>query len=234
MQRCAKCSSPRRSTLPKRAAHIGRPVVWSAGGYGYGLSITYAGNLNIVSHSGGLPGFGSHICWAPDFDLGVIALGNVRYATMRLAGTKALLQLVQQEFARPRRLQPAPALEAAQADVNRLLECWDDALADRLVADNFFLDDSRTWWQAEMARLAAIHGRLQDDDLLDVENALRGRWKLAGEHGWVNAFVTLTPTVPPRVSGVDARIRNAARTGAAKSAGATGQAVEPAFTTRSR
>ena len=76
------------------APESGRPVVWSAGGYGYGLTIAYEGDLTIVGHAGGLPGFGSHMCWAPEYDLGVVALGNVRYASMRMASTEALRQLV--------------------------------------------------------------------------------------------------------------------------------------------
>ena len=97
----------------------------------------------------------------------------------------------------------APALELAQQEVNRLLEQWDDGLADRLFADNFFLDDSREWWQGEMGRLAAVHGRLREEGPFEAENALRGTWKLVGERGWVKAFVTLTPTVPPRVQALE-------------------------------
>ncbi len=191
---------PQRLYTPSdEAPEIGRPVVWSAGGYGYGLTTSYEGNLAIVGHAGGLPGFGSHMCWAPDFDLGVVALGNVRYASMRMASTEALRQLVRQGAAQSRRRQPAPALGAARSDVDRLLAKWDDALADRLFADNFFLDDSREWWQGEMGRLATVHGQLRDEGPFQAENALRGTWKLVGERGWVNAFVTLTPTVPPRV-----------------------------------
>jgi CubicO group peptidase (beta-lactamase class C family) len=191
---------PQRTYMPDaEAPEIGKPVVWPAGGYGCGLTITYEGDLTIVGHAGGLPGFGSHMCWAPDYDLGVVALGNVRYASMRLASTEALRQLVRQGAAHPRQKEPAPALDAARRQVNRLLARWDDGSADRLFADNFFLDDSREWWRGEMGRLAAVHGRLRDEGIFEAENALRGTWKLLGERGWVNAFVTLTPTVPPRV-----------------------------------
>lgn len=195
---------PQRLYTPSdEAPEIGRPVVWSAGGYGYGLTTTYEGGLAIVGHAGGLPGFGSHMCWAPDYDLGVVALGNVRYASMRLASTQALRQLVRQGPAQPRRKAGAPALEAARADITRLLAQWDDALADRLFADNFFLDDSREWWRTEMGRLDATHGQLRDEGSFEAENALRGTWKLMGEQGWVKAFVTLTPTVPPHVQALE-------------------------------
>ncbi len=201
----------RRSTLremqqPQRlyrpsdeAPELGRPVTWSAGGYGFGLSITYQGDLCIVGHAGGLPGFGSHMCWMPDHDLGVIALGNVRYATMREAAMKAILQLAQQGYTQPRPVRGAPTLHAACTSVNRLLAEWDDELAEGLFADNFFLDNSREWWQAELGGLAAKHGNLRMVGDLEPENALRGKWMLAGERGWVEGYLTLAPTVPPRI-----------------------------------
>lgn len=185
------------------APELGRPVIWSAGGYGCGLSITHEGDLYIVSHAGGLPGYGSHMTWLPDYDLGVIALGNVRYAPMRQAATEALRLLAQQGERRRSRLYSGqagtPALHTAYHDANRLLATWDDELADGLFADNFFLDDSREWWQAEIARLTAVHGPWQEIGPLEPENALRGAWKLTGARGWVRAFLTLAPTTPPRV-----------------------------------
>lgn len=191
------------------APELGRPIVRSAGGYGYGLSITHEGDLYIVSHAGGLPGYGSHMAWLPDYDLGIIALGNVRYAPMRQAATEALRLLAQQAERRRPRLHsgqagapPAEsvgALQAAYQAANRLLAGWDDGLADRLFADNFFLDDSRARWQAEITRLAAVHGPWQEIGPLEPENALRGAWKLTGTRGVVRAFLTLAPTTPPRV-----------------------------------
>ncbi len=183
---------------------IGRPAVAAAGGYGYGLSITCEGAragglLYMVAHGGGLPGYGSYMCWLPDYDLGLVALANTRYAPMRQAATTAIRQLVQQGVQPPRRIAPAAALESARADVNRLLQGWDDILADQLFADNFFLDESRVRWQAQMADLVAAHGALQAEGELQAENALRGSWKLVGASGWVQASLTLTPTVPPRV-----------------------------------
>lgn len=191
---------PQRLYTPaSEAPELGKPVTWPAGGYGFGLSINYEGSLCIAGHAGGLPGFGSHMCWLPDYDLGVIALGNVRYATMRAAATAALRELVRRGAAHPRPVQPSAALVEAVAAVNSLLESWDDALVDRLFADNFFLDDSRPFWQSEMAKLVKTHGALHVEGEVEPENGLRGEWKLGGERGFVRAHLTLTPTIPPRV-----------------------------------
>lgn len=48
-------------------------------GYGYGLRANYIGNEWFIGHSGGLPGYGSHMSWSPTRGIGVIALGNATY-----------------------------------------------------------------------------------------------------------------------------------------------------------
>ena len=63
-------------------------------GYGFGLSVGNDGRLRTVGHSGGLPGFGSHMAWLPEHGLGIVALGNRTYAPMRQAASEALRQLV--------------------------------------------------------------------------------------------------------------------------------------------
>ncbi|WP_428305875.1 serine hydrolase domain-containing protein [Lacipirellula sp.] len=51
----------------------------NAMGYGYGLRGNFIGQEWFVGHSGGLPGFGSHMSWSQTRGIGVIALGNVTY-----------------------------------------------------------------------------------------------------------------------------------------------------------
>ena len=53
--------------------------VGNAMGYGYGLRGNFVGREWFVGHSGGLPGFGSHMSWSQTRRIGVIALGNVTY-----------------------------------------------------------------------------------------------------------------------------------------------------------
>ena len=59
-----------------------------------------------------------------------VALGNVRYATMRAAATVALRELVRQGHAQPRPVQAAPALAAAVGE--KKLKMATQAEAERL------------------------------------------------------------------------------------------------------
>ncbi len=178
---------------------LGAPPALSAGGYGFGLSLQHNGHWESVGHGGGLPGFGSHMRWAPAHGVGVVALSNVTYANVSAACVKALDSLISTSRVQPRTPQIAPALVAARAGVLRLLEEWDTTLADTLFADNFFLDSDLAHRQRELAQLREAHGSLTPDGPFVVENWLRGEWRMVGERGWCQVFMTMTPTVPPLV-----------------------------------
>jgi len=99
----------------------------------------------------------------------------------------------------PRAPQPSKALSQARANIVRLLAVWDDPLANTLFADNFFLDFDRPHWRHRLEELRRAHGKLQPEGAFEVENSLRGRWRMVGERGWCSVYITMSPTVPPRV-----------------------------------
>ncbi|MEZ4864563.1 MAG: serine hydrolase domain-containing protein [Caldilineaceae bacterium] len=189
-----------RATTPSiTLSHLGAAPLLQSGGYGYGLSISHNGQVETVGHGGGLPGFGSHMRWAPAYGIGVIVLANVTYARVHAACSEALQRLIAVSKVEPRRVPVAPALASARADILKLLTEWDDELAADLFADNFFLDLDRTHHLQELAEVKAQLGALQPDGPFVVENWLRGHWRMQGERGWCKVFITLAPTVPPRV-----------------------------------
>jgi CubicO group peptidase (beta-lactamase class C family) len=188
-----------------RPASIGRDasgdIQLSSGGYGFGLGI--AGNCDfahIVSHTGGLPGFGSIMLWLPEYGVGIMAFGNRTYTGWR-GPTMRALQLMQETGAlQPREPQPSPALVTRRDEVTRLVLDWDDALADRLAAVNLFLDRSSDRRRAEIATLLRAVGPCRAGAGWDeVENALRQSWTLPCERGELKVAITLAPTTPPTV-----------------------------------
>lgn len=187
-------------TRPATASAGGGGVQLNDQGYGYGLRIRQNCDYrHIVSHSGGLPGFGSQMRWLPEEGVAFIAMGNLTYtgwdgvfdqATAALAATGALTR---------RRPEPSAVLLAAKADVTRLINTWDDALADQVAAMNLFLDESKDRRRAQITRLREQVGVCKADAPFDVENALRGQWTLACERGSLRVAITLAPTMPPKV-----------------------------------
>ena len=183
-----------------RDAATGAPRL-AASSYAFGLGVTQTCEFRtIVAHSGGLPGFGSIMRWLPDYGVGVIAFGNLTYTGWGGVTNDVLERLAKTGGLEPRAVQPSPALVQARDDVSRLVIKWDDGLADRLAAENLFLDQSKERRRAGLEELHARVGACTPPTRFDrVENALRGDWTLTCERGNVKVAITLAPTVPPTV-----------------------------------
>jgi len=99
----------------------------------------------------------------------------------------------------PRAVQPSPALLAAQADVSQLIIKWDETLANKIAADNLFLDVAADVRSSRWKALAEQHGTCRPATSIKPENALRGEWRMTCDRGWLDVYITLAPTMPPKV-----------------------------------
>jgi len=134
-------------------------------GYGFGIRQFDDPVIGmVVGHSGGLPGYGSNMRWVPGRGVGVIALSNVTYAPMAELTMRSLVELKKAD-----QLPDMPDLPDAAAQLvidsgRRLIDLvtnWDDAVAERLFADNVALDDPFERRAAAAADLLARHGGLE-------------------------------------------------------------------------
>lgn len=178
----------------------GGSVRGSSGGYGYGLGVSRDCKFSrIVSHGGGLPGFGSYMMWLPEYGVGMFAMANLTYAgpagPMRqaldlMAGTGAL---------KPRELPVSPVLASTRTALIGLWEGWSDAKMDALAADNLYLDVPRDRIAKTVAELRSQFSGCQAVGDLKPENWLRGTFSLGCQEGRVDVSFTLAPTNPPKV-----------------------------------
>lgn len=151
-----------------------------------------------IGHAGGLPGFGSYMAWLPERGAGAFALANLTYEAPSSMVREMLERLVQSGALEPRQPVPSPALEAAAENVARLVADWNDASAGAIAADNLFLDESLERRREAITALRDGLGSCTVGDLR-AENALRGKFRLTCERGWLDVDLTLAPTRPPRV-----------------------------------
>lgn len=161
-------------------------------GYGYGLVIEQFPDLGeVVSHSGGYPGYGSFMVWHRDSGVGVVALANSKYAPATVLSMQALriLRAKAPGLLARRPLRPAPrTLEAAGAALE-WLRGGDDAVADAWFADNMDLDISREERRRRLTSALATAGldggELESLRVADayVLSAARLRWTLPGKAG---------------------------------------------------
>lgn len=179
----------------------------SAGGYGYGLGVRQFCDYRIsISHTGGLPGFGSLMRWLPEYGVGVIALGNLTYTSWGSMADSAVMQLAGTGGLVPREPQPAPVLVERRAQVSRLVSNWNDALADSLAAMNLFLDESKDRRRAAIAQLVSnAGGSCEISGDMVALNALRGSWRMRCGTGDLRVTITLAPTEPATVQSLTVR-----------------------------
>ena len=179
----------------------------TASSYGYGLGVGQTCDFGaIVAHSGGLPGYGSVMRWLPDYSVGIIAFGNRTYTGWGQVVGEAFERLAKTGGLQPRAVPPSTALVEARDAVSKLVISWDDALADKIAAENLFMDRSKDRRRKELEDLREKVGACTAPATFDVvENALRGQWTMACERGKLQLAITLAPTMPPTVQYLSVR-----------------------------
>lgn len=183
----------------------GETLTLTAGGYGYGLRVGSTCDVrHWVSHTGGLPGYGSIMKWFPEHGVGIIALGSLTYTPWTPVVDQAFARLQQTGALVPREPQPAPVLATRRAQVTRLVQQWSAPLADSLAAMNLFRDESAVRRAAQVAAVRdAAGGQCVNEGSFVVENALRGRWRMRCARGDLVVAITLAPTMPAGVQYLD-------------------------------
>jgi hypothetical protein len=88
--------------------------------------------------------------------------------------------------------------------VTRLVTRWDDALADSIAAMNLYLDQSKDRRRAAIEQLRREAGdNCRNEGPFEVENALRGSWRMRCGEADLRVSITLAPTEPARVQYLD-------------------------------
>ncbi|GAA0342377.1 serine hydrolase [Actinoallomurus spadix] len=173
-------------------------------GYGYGLMIQEDPVWGpVVAHSGGYPGFGSHMRWHPRTGLGVVVLTNARYATGRVAAAAALRAVLADRADPQDPVALWPETAEARAAVERLLREWDPAVAAAWFAGNVDLDLGLGHRRAAIERLAGEVGPLLDpaapEEIIRSDSPAHAVWEVRGERGMLRCEIRLNPQDPPRI-----------------------------------
>ena len=191
----------------------------STASYGFGLFIEEDPALGtIVQHSGGYPGYGSQMRWHPATGIGTIVLGNGTYAPVGQLASRLLAEILSQLHANGAGVTaagdrhgsvvgPAPAgspwpqTRAARAEVDELLQAWDDEAATKLFAPNVAWDQSFADRRSSIAEVRKRIGAFQPDPgrAPEYDSPAHCRWWLRGDRGTVQVEIGLAPLVDPLV-----------------------------------
>lgn len=202
------------SASSRREAQTPHMPIEGAGSYGYGLFLDeHPRHGLLVSHSGGYPGYGSHMRWHTATGLGVVVLENARYSGAAAPAAKAL-ELVLDQVGSPGGIPEVwPETLAARETIERLLRRWDDGAAATLFAENIVLDETIGRRRATIDDLTARVGLAADAPVLPLGQAAptsRTRahlaWIVPGATGALRVEIRLTPELYPRVQTLTVRL----------------------------
>jgi CubicO group peptidase (beta-lactamase class C family) len=196
MQQVARAFSPTFATNNRQ---------WSqrSGGYGFGLNVIPHARLGAtVTHSGGLPGFGSNMRWVPATGVGLVALANSTYAPMQEATSVVLDALAEAGAVSAAYPTISAAVEWAARGLADLIASWDDSAAGALFADNVALDEPLSDRRSAAQQLAAEHGPLTLARIV-AESATAAVVVLHGRTAELHVDFQLAPTGAVQSYGVD-------------------------------
>jgi hypothetical protein len=175
----------------------GCPVVTA---YAYGLRwIKDCAGRTMISHGGGLPGFGSNWIILPDYNIGIFSFSNLTYAPTLSINHLVLDTLITLANLQPRRLPVSAMLDQRKNELIHILPEWKIPDGTHIFADNFFLDYYPESLKSESERIFKNAGKITNIQELIPENNLRGSFIIEGEKSDIEISFTLTPENPPLI-----------------------------------
>lgn len=172
--------------------------------YGFGLFVEQDDRFGeLVSHSGGYPGFSAHMRWSVRDGLGVVAFENATQAKVSAAAHEAHDLVLDAALATTAATGSSTgvaatsrATRAAQAAVARLLAAWDDDLADAICTPNVAMDVPYGRRRRAVAQaVAAVDADLTSDPVTEYSaTPSHLRWWLPGTSGRLRVEIRLAPS----------------------------------------
>ncbi len=185
----------------KRESAPGDPQREVHQGYGMGLRVIDDPKLGcIISHSGGLPGYGSNMMWYPDRQVAIVSLANITYAPMFDADFHASDALRHEGLLPPPRTQLTAPLQVHAQALIELLSNWDNQKADAIFADNVVLDESYDRRHRAFQLLSDYGGPFQLGTITAYNSAFADALLLDSDGNEVlKLSFKLSPQVPPLI-----------------------------------
>ncbi|MEI6374123.1 MAG: serine hydrolase domain-containing protein [Actinomycetes bacterium] len=200
------------TTLTRTPNDDGDDIVYvSTSSYCFGLRVSDDIPLGrFLSHSGGYPGFGSHMRWHVGTGWAVVGLGNRTYANMSATLTAALEEIVAGTQTRAVESELWPHTTSAMVIVESLLSEWNNEVADVQFAVNIDRDFPRTDRRADWQLAAEALGQWRRSDrAIESDSPAHARWWVEGDSGTAKLEVRLSPESPPKIQSLTVLLESA-------------------------
>jgi len=172
-----------------------------AAAYGMGMRAAIDCDLGFtLSHSGGYPGYGSHVLLLPDRSVGIFAFASRTYAGPSDPVWDSAIALQKAGWLPPERSIPVSAALAEAYRVSATIYAEGNvAQAGGQFAMNFFLDRDADGRARDLRVLKSKVGECDSSAPIMAAGALSGDFTWRCAHGRVKGSLELSPTLPPRI-----------------------------------
>lgn len=175
-------------------------------GYGYGLAVEHdRKHGRIAQHSGGLPGFSSHMRWQLATGIGAVAFGNSDVFRTEQLAADALTRALESIDAPAEETRPWPATIEAAERLDDAIRTGKSFAETGVLASNVLLDIPETVRRARIEALLAEAGAIAAGQLSfasrirSADDAAHLRWSVACERGELFCEVRLVGLATPLV-----------------------------------
>ncbi len=196
--------TPQFSRLNSNSKDLNGELCPTISGYGYGLGISRnCEGKTWIQHGGALPGFGSNFIFFPEYGIGLMAFCNLTYTSpWPLKEINKLL--FESSDLQTRQLPVSEILEQRQKQIVKLIQTWDSALEAEILAENFYMDESRDQRMEAIQKILDEAGTIVAVEKMEPFNQLRGTFNIQAENGVIDLYFTLSPEKNPKVQYLDA------------------------------
>lgn len=184
-----------------RPGHTDRGNCTPVDNYGMGMHVGLDCELGLtLSHSGGYPGYGSHVLLLPDRGIGIFAFANRTYAGPGAAVWDVAIALLRSGALPPERTTPvSAALDSSYQVAGRLYAAGSLSGEIGALAMNVLLDRDADGWARDLAHLKSQAGDCDTSAPVAATGVLTGEFTWRCVHGRIHGSLELAPTSPPRI-----------------------------------
>jgi serine-type D-Ala-D-Ala carboxypeptidase/endopeptidase len=167
--------------------------------YSYGMHvITDCRFANAMTHSGGLPGYGSNVLFLPQYDAAVFLFANRTYAPAAAAVRKIAARLTDDGAFAARPAESGSALRAAAGTAAKIYAAADVGAAPGFAAVNLLADRDLAARNLEIRQLRERLGECRAPATIGAEHSLSGTFTFECERGQLAVEALLAPTPTPQ------------------------------------
>lgn len=153
----------------------------------------------ILTHSGGLPGYGSNVVMVPGRGLGVFAFSNLTYAPTAPVVLKATETLVATGAFPASALPVSLGLQRGIEAAARIYAAGDVMAAREMLAMNFLLDRDAAHWKATLDPIKGRLGTCHAAEPVVTDTATTANVVFPCERGRLQVRIILAPTSPATI-----------------------------------